>query len=654
MSKHPGKRAFDHVLVIMFENQYRAYVMRNPYMRNLARQGIDLRASFGVMHPSQTNYIATIAGELCNVTSDNPNNPPLSQRTIVDLIEEAPGDLRWKAYMQSYCPQAQPWTPELVPVDQKPYYVKHDPFASFANIIRNPDRWRKIVDETELFSDLLNGELPELAWFTPNIWNDGHYTDGTYAAPSERAPALVDQLARWLEGFFDRLRFPGSRSHLPPRTLVVVTFDEADFEAAWDADQASAYDGPNQIYTVLLGDMIRPGVEDEGYNHYSLLKTIEVNFGLGSLGKNDTEANWYQFLWNERFSWGDVDRTPIANARALAVERFAGALHVVAADDSGTLQEHTLAQGRWSSPRVIVGERDQVRQIGLAATEGELLLVGFGREGQLQASRYDMQAGWTAIPGVINTAPATALAMQAMGDGRRIMLVWQASDGSLHSRIWAAGAFESETVLPGYVSHGSLALGRLGASLYLFARLDPNGDALSMISYNTAPFNVVSVPTNEYGGAQDNTSVEAWSPSAFPVAHFSARPDARTKGEPEPSQRPYAARGPVACATLDGVLHVVHRGLDDDALRSETLSIAGLMTPSKPVSYKSTDSANDSNGFGTGIQAGFCQPRPIHAASCAAQGVLASAASHEEVVVLFQPDVVGKVWMCSGRYRRVD
>src|ERR1700761_7282475 len=67
-------RAFDHVLVILLENQYRGYVLGNPYMRRLARQGIQLGNYFGVMHPSQTNYIASIAGELCNVTSHD--RPP--------------------------------------------------------------------------------------------------------------------------------------------------------------------------------------------------------------------------------------------------------------------------------------------------------------------------------------------------------------------------------------------------------------------------------------------------------------------------------------------------------------------------------------------------------------------------------------------------
>lgn len=59
-------RAFDHILIIMLENEYRQYVLQNPYMRRLARQGIELRNFHGVMHPSQTNYIASIAGELCN------------------------------------------------------------------------------------------------------------------------------------------------------------------------------------------------------------------------------------------------------------------------------------------------------------------------------------------------------------------------------------------------------------------------------------------------------------------------------------------------------------------------------------------------------------------------------------------------------------
>src|SRR4029077_14008878 len=110
--------------------------------------------------------------------------------------------------------------------------------------------------------------------------------------------------------------FPGPDSHLPPRTLVVVTFDESDFESDYLPDQVSAYDGPNQIYTVLLGDCVRPGFEEEGYNHYSLLRTIEKNFSLDDLGRNDTGANWFEFLWGRRFAWGDPESTEIATGAA--------------------------------------------------------------------------------------------------------------------------------------------------------------------------------------------------------------------------------------------------------------------------------------------------------------------------------------------------
>ena len=62
------------------------------------------------------------------------------------------------------------------------------------------------------------------------------------------------------------------------------------------AGNASAYDGPNQIYTVLLGDMIEPGEELEGYNHYSLLRTIEGIFGLGCLRNSCSAAPMSEFL----------------------------------------------------------------------------------------------------------------------------------------------------------------------------------------------------------------------------------------------------------------------------------------------------------------------------------------------------------------------
>lgn len=651
----PIRRVFDHVLILMFENEFRGYALQNPYLRRLARQGIDLCGYSGVMHPSQTNYIASVAGELCNVTYDTPITPLLQQRTIVDLIEEA--GLGWKGYMQSYCAEAQPWTSQLVPTDQPPYYVKHNPFGSFARIVSSQDRWRRVQDEAAFFADVLNGELPEYAWFTPNIWSDGHYADGTYAAPNPRAPALIDQLARWLEGFFGRLRFPGPRSHLPPRTLVVVTFDESDFESAWQPADASTYDGPNQVYTVLLGDMIQPGREEEGYNHYSLLRTIEENFGLGTLGKNDRGASWMQFLWGRRFRWGAPSPTPIAAAGALAAASSGDALHVVYAGADGSLVMRMFAGGVWSEASPVGAQGDAA---ALAPHAGGLVLVYRDGDGALRSREYQPTTGWAA-PGKepIATGAVGGFALASLEGGARSMLVWRDTGGALQSRGLAQGAWQPPAPVAGFTMDAAspITLCALGTSLYLIFKAagSAQADTLSVVSYNTAPFNVVTVATNEYDGPQDNTSREAWSPSAFPVAHFSARPDAATPGELEPHQRPYRAGDALAAATLDGVLHLCHPSPASALVMEETLSLPGLMTPVAPVSVASSSAATANDGFGTLAEAGWTRQVPIHGAEAAAGTPLAMA--HVEgpdasyLALLCQPRPGDLVQLWLGAYR---
>lgn len=644
-------RAFDHVLIIMFENQYRGYVLGNPYMRKLARQGIELGNFFGVMHPSQTNYIASIAGELCNVTSDSQPTPPLAQATIVDLIEEAPERLRWKAYMESYVAQATPWSPTFTPKDAPPYYIKHNPFSSFSSILQSQQRWKQIDNEAALFADLLNGELPEYCWFTPNIWSDGHYLTGTQTDPDPRAPVLVDQLAEWLQHFFERLRFPGPQSHLPARTLVVVTFDESDFEANYEPDLASAYDGPNQIYTVLLGDCVEPGFIEEGYNHYSLLRTIEKNFRLGHLGKNDAAANWFQFLWKRYFEWGAPQPTPFTGASgALGAAGFAGALFVACASVGGGIEVRTRSNesARWSAGELL--QLDGSGGIALASTEAELLLIARSAGGVLQSMKYNLLNGWVPEAVASGETSVSAFALTSFADDSKLMLAFAQSCGAVFSSVRTVATtpgWSALTPVPAAQTDGAMTLATLGAAVYLIVKA-PGAQTMNVISYNSAAFNVVTVPPNKYGGAQDNTTMDAWSPSAFPVAHFSSRPDA--SDEREPITQPYQSSGPMVAATLDGVLHLVHPGVNNPVLLSETFSIAGVMTPSQVVSYKSSDSATASNGFGTLAEAGWSKQTPIFDAHCHPGAALAMARSGNEILLLHRSREDEAVQLRSGKY----
>ena len=645
-------RAFDHVLVIMFENQYRSYVLGNPFMRQLSKQGIELRNYFGVMHPSQTNYVASIAGELCNATSDD-RLEPIETRTIVDLIEEAPGRLRWKGYMDSYVPEATPWTPDFAPQDAYPYYIKHNPFSAFAGIVRNEARWRKIESEAALFSDLLNGEFPDYAWFTPNIWNDGHWINGTEEDCKPRAPALVDQLARWLEDFFGRLRFPGPKSHLPPGTLVVLTFDEADFEQVHVEGLTCVYDGPNQVYTVLLGDGIEPGVEREGYNHYSLLRTIEVNFGLDDLGKNDAGANWFQFLWGRRFRWSAPQAPPLgADGRGgLCAAGYEGALFAGYAVEDGTMRMSTRTpdpegglDGQWSPAESL--PIDGSGGAALAATDTELILVARSTEGAVRYLTYDLQQGWSkAASRSARSLLRTRLVRRRLAGDARVA----DSSGTVRSRVWSDGAWGKPKAVPAATTSpgGSLALASLGSSLFLVAQA-PDGAHLNAVTYNTAPFNVITAP-------KASTAARRTTPRSMP----GRRPRSRSRTSPTgptpsangiPTRSPTSPGGPLALATLDGVMHLVHPGPANPLLLTETFSIPGLITPSKPVSYKSTDSEKESNGFGTLAAAGWSHQDPIFDARCEAGGELAIARAGEELLLLSRPRPGAPVELRIGRY----
>jgi len=645
MHNKTRQRPFDHVLIIMFENQYREYVMANAYFNRLASQGLDMQNFHGVMHPSQTNYIASIAGELCNMTDDDPPPQPLTQRTIVDLIEEADTGLTWKAYMDSYIPQSQLWSTSLTPANDFPYVIKHNPFSSFKNIQDNPQRWQKIVNEEQFWRDVITQNLPNYAWFTPNMWNDGHYTVGTHVDPKERAPALVDQAAQWLEGFFADLRFPGPDSRLPDNTLVVVTFDESDFMQAFDANKKYTYDGPNQIYTVLLGDGIKPGVRFEAYNHYSLLRTIEKNFNLNHLGKNDACANHFQFLWQREFSWQAAVDTPLQESHEFSAVALDNTLYLLSRNQHGALIcNRWTAQDGWNdadSPDINTGGTFSL------TTQNNTLLLCYSDDNEIKSMRYSDEAGWVAGPSLSHCSANTLVTLELEADGG-VLMVWRNNKNELHSARLINDTWQDQQRL-GHSSEGDLALNRIGPSVYLIIE-QVDDKSLQAVSYNTADYNTTVVANSQYSGPQDNTTKFKWSPSLTPVARFGACAYAGTPKELEPVTLPYTASAPIAMAELDGVLHLVHPGNSKHQLSTETFSVAGILTPLKPVSYKASDEATTSNGYGTLAEAGWSRQTPVHGTHINDGSGLTMARIDNKLVLLYNDGQ--KIKMISGSYKK--
>ena len=652
MSKQTKQRLFDHVLFIMFENQYREYVMANPYFKGLARQGIDMQNFHGVMHPSQTNYIASIAGELCNVTDDDAPTPLLPQRTIVDLIEEAGTGLSWKAYMEGYNPQSQLWSADLEPADDYPYVIKHNPFSSYKNIVENPERWKKVVSGEQFWRDVINDNLPNYAWYTPNMWNDGHYTVGTKEEPKERAPALVDQAAEWLEKFFGDLNFPGPNSRLPKNTLVVVTFDESDFIAEFDAGKKYTYDGPNQVYTVLLGDGIKPAIRDEGYNHYSLIRTIEKNFNLDDLGKNDACANYFQFLWNREFAWQKPESTPMLNSDTLSSASLNDRLYVISRiDDNNLVCNSWKENGGWVnvlSPDISTEGPFNLITLTNDNDYNERLLLCYADNDGIKSKYYGDNEGWQTGP-ALNQAADGGLATLSLDEDNGLLMAWRDANGDLHSARMLNNEWQDQQSI-GHSGSGALALSRIGASVYLVIE-QQSDNSLNVHTYNTADYNTTRVQTSEYSGPHDDTVKLAWSPSTFPVARFGACAYAGTPKELEPVTLPYNGAAPIALAELDGVLHLIHPGSENTQLLTETFSIAGILTPLNKVSYKA-GSDTTSNGYGTLAEAGWSKQNAVHGAQIGKDGGLTLTKVDERLVLLYSDGE--KIKMISGGYQQQE
>ncbi|MEL7424907.1 MAG: alkaline phosphatase family protein [Bacteroidota bacterium] len=322
-------KVFERVVIVFLENTMRSSALANPYLNGLRKKGVFMTNAQGVTHPSQPNYIATIAGDTMGIADDKPHyvdwywvTPELevatdsggsyrhhqegySPATIVDLLEA--NNLSWKCYAEDLPPDAD-YKDKLqydlskspaenllnVPSDDGlfPYARKHVPFLSFPSIASNPDRLAKIVNANEFEPDIVGekgaSKLPHFSFYVPNLLNDGHnVTEELYRPAANNIDlgpdtANLDNMASFLKGFLG----DDPVGKFPPETLIVITFDEA-YPYAYDYG----------IYTLLLGDFLQAGtINSEPVNHYTLLRSIEDNFGIGSLKRHDAMARPYWFL----------------------------------------------------------------------------------------------------------------------------------------------------------------------------------------------------------------------------------------------------------------------------------------------------------------------------------------------------------------------
>jgi hypothetical protein len=216
------------------------------------------------------------------VFSDNQRNfnDDAEHRTIADL-------LNWKNYAEDYPASLTADKPFLG--DRKGRYArKHVPFLSFREIqdksfhnVVGVDTHAPnnafVTDIGNFIADPQKHPLPEYMFYSPNMDDDGH-------DPTSNPQEGLKKAADWLRVFLTTWLHFDDKTWLPKdeqlkRTLVIITFDESEGNGR-----------PERIYTVFLGAMVKPQEVTAPYNHYSVLRTVEDNFGLEPIHKDSGDG----------------------------------------------------------------------------------------------------------------------------------------------------------------------------------------------------------------------------------------------------------------------------------------------------------------------------------------------------------------------------
>jgi hypothetical protein len=280
---------FQHVFVIMMENTGYDSLIGNPnapFINDAAARFGLASNYFGVIHPSQPNYIAITAGQT-GVDSDN--DETLDAPNIADQIEAS--GRTWKSYSQSLSlcngnVLAHACGNQL-------YERKHNPFVSFADIQSNPARLANVVDLTQLDADLASGNVPSYSFIDPDQCHDMHGRGGGGSADPcdfSQVQGLIAAgdafLQEWVGKIIASPAWDGN-------SVIFIQWDEADFTNSGDfgfGDDTGCCDsvpnhGGGHVLSIVISHSNHSAVtSNTAYNHYSVLRTIEEGWQLGCLG----------------------------------------------------------------------------------------------------------------------------------------------------------------------------------------------------------------------------------------------------------------------------------------------------------------------------------------------------------------------------------
>ena len=229
-----------------------------PFINSLAQENALMTSSYGLVHPSQPNYLMLFSGSNQGVTNNNiPTDIPWSAPNLGASLMQS--GFTFKGYSDGLPSVGFNGT------SSGAYQRKHAPWTNWQGSSTNgisSNRHRPFTDFPTNYN-----YLPTLSIVVPDQNHDMH--DGTVAQGDSWVESNLGGYISW------------AKTH---NSLFILTFDEDDG------------DNLNHIVTVFAGEMVEPGSYATSCNHYDVLRTLEDMYGLTYAG-NSASANTITEIW---------------------------------------------------------------------------------------------------------------------------------------------------------------------------------------------------------------------------------------------------------------------------------------------------------------------------------------------------------------------
>jgi phospholipase C len=302
-------RWYQHIFVIMLENHSSTILATGhaPRLTALGREFGVATHYYAITHPSEPNYIALLGGSTFGINGDAAYtytdkygvHYTVTLHSLITQLEAA--GLSWKSYQQSM-PYAG-YTGLTFPNSKRPLYVaRHNPFLNFSYVQNSQTELRKLVPVSQLGVDLQHGQIPTFGFIAPDLCHDMHgqypACDSAHATGDARDVRLISQADAYVSGLVQAITRASFWSH--GNNAIVITWDEDDSAVTSTAKGqkatvmgcCDALPGGGHIATIVITSHGPHGkVDPTPYNHYSLLRTIQVAFGLGCLQRTCDTKN---------------------------------------------------------------------------------------------------------------------------------------------------------------------------------------------------------------------------------------------------------------------------------------------------------------------------------------------------------------------------